>query len=306
MLPNTVTFMYRDMDLATLEQQYSPSSCIDDINVYIKQYIEQSQQVTFQALEENSLLSDISYGEHADELLDLYLPTAGNSKKLQIYIHGGYWQELSKAESSFAAQNFQQQGHYYAVLNYSLAPEASLSEIVEQNRKAIAWLYQHAENFGYDADQIFISGSSAGAHLAMMMALTPWKNYLPNLKSEKLIQGLCLVSGIYDLTPIQLSYINEPLQLSDTEINNNSPLFIEKFTVSEYTPLIIIAYGENETSEFKRQSNEMKDKLINLGYQVVFQEVAERNHFNVIVDLANRSSWLSQQVFQQMDTKNLS
>jgi arylformamidase len=297
--------MYRDMSLAALEQQYSPSSCIDDINIYIKQYIDQSQQVTFQALEENSLLSDISYGEHADELLDLYLPTTGNSSKLQVYIHGGYWQELSKTESSFAAQNFQQQGHYFAVLNYSLAPNASLSEIVEQNRKAIAWLYQHAENFGYDADQIFISGSSAGAHLAMMMALTPWQNHLPNMKSERLIQGLCLVSGIYDLTPIKQTYINEPLQLSEAEINDNSPLLLELYPASEYSPQIILSHGDNETDEFKRQSDEMKKKLTALGYQVEFQEIAERNHFNVIVDLANRNSWLSQQVLQQMSTRKL-
>ena len=130
--------MYRNLDLATLEQEYSPSSCIDDINIYIEQYIQQSATATQLAASQKALLSDLSYGSNIDEVLDLYLPTQGNTRKLQIYIHGGYWQELTKAESSFAATNFQQQGCYFAVLNYSLAPNASLTEIVEQNRRALA------------------------------------------------------------------------------------------------------------------------------------------------------------------------
>ncbi|WP_068545831.1 alpha/beta hydrolase [Thalassotalea crassostreae] len=273
--------LYRDLELENLEREYSPSSCIEDINIFIKEYIERSKDALIWAQQLGKVETNISYGNNVDEQLDLFLPTQGNSRKLQVYIHGGYWQELSKNESSFAANNFQQHGCYYAVLNYSLAPNATMTEIVAQNCKAIAWLYNNAERFGFDKNEIYISGSSAGAHLALMVTQM----------SGQYIQGVCAVSGIYDIRPIALTYINEPLQLTDNEIEQYSPLFCSK----QLSMPMIYAVGENETNEFKRQSQEMADK-----HNSYSQVIKSRNHFDVILDLADEKSWLCKQVFEQM------
>jgi arylformamidase len=293
--------MYKKFDQVTLEREYSPSSCIDDITLYIDQYIEQSKAATALAAKNNSLLNDLKYGACPDEVLDLYLPTQGNTKKLQVYIHGGYWQELTKAESSFAANNFQQHGCYFAVLNYSLAPNASLTEIVDQNRRALAWLYASAEKYGFDANEIYLSGSSAGAHLAMMMLNTHWSTFLPDNHLDKeaeigLIKGICAVSGIYDLRPIPFTSINDALQLGAGEAELNSPLLLE---VGQQCP-VIFAFGDNETDEFKRQTRLMVEKLVQLEVATQQKEITGRNHFDVVLDLANPNSWLSRQVFQQM------
>jgi len=295
--------MYQNFDLKTLEREYSPSSCIDDIGVYIQQYIIQSQQALLTAKQNNKVLENIRYGSKDDEVLDLFLPfetvkTVQTKQKLHVYIHGGYWQELSKNESCFAATNFQQQGYHFAVINYSLAPDATLTEIVEQNRQALVWLYQHAEVYGYDKNEIYLSGSSAGAHLAMMMALTDWKKYL-NVKIN-IIKGICAVSGIYDLTPIALTTINEPLQLTKKEITENSPSLLELDKEGLKDCQVIIAYGDNETSEFKRQSTAMVNQLTALGLDITFSQISSRNHFDVIVDLAFSKSWLSQKIIKQM------
>ncbi|WDE13781.1 alpha/beta hydrolase [Thalassomonas haliotis] len=297
--------MYRDFDLATLTREYSPSSCIDDINLYIRQYIDLSRTATAKAQNQQKLIADIPYGLLPDERLDLYLPTRENQKKLFVYIHGGYWQELSKAESSFAAGNFQQHGCTFAAVNYTLAPDASLSEIVNQNRKAIAYLIMSAAEFGYDPDEIYLCGSSAGAHLAMMMLYTRWQDFIvqnqwpPGGLPTHPIKGICAVSGIYDLAPIAETYINDPLQLTEAEIKQNSPLF---HLPAAKTP-VVFAYGEQETSEFKRQSNEMYQKLAQAGFPVTLAEISKRNHFDVILDLADSNTWLCRQVFAQMQLK---
>lgn len=307
--------MYKRFSKSQLTQQYSPSSCVEDITIYINAYIQQSKTAKEKAVKDKLVLADLKYTPHKDTTLDLYLPHdqhqtgtsydgVNNNKKLHVYIHGGYWQELSKEESCFAATNFQAHNCYFAVVNYSLAPSASLSEIVEQNRHAIAWLYQHAEHYGYDKNEIYLSGSSAGAHLAIMMLKTDWSKYISAKQlEEKLtpIKGICAVSGIYDLTPIAQTYINEPLQLTKADILNNSPLLSTMPNAGATPCKIIISYGDNETSEFKRQSQEFKEKLITLGYQVSFQEIVARNHFDVILDLANENSWLFTQVLQQMN-----
>lgn len=296
--------MYKNFDLATLEQEYSPSSCVDDINVYLKEYAQLSQRALQYATKHNALERNLPYGSAPDEKLDLFLPIKGNRKKLQVYIHGGYWQALSKEESAFAATNFQQQGCYFAVIDYSLAPNKSLSEIVEQNRKAIVWLYTHAEHLGFDKNQIYLSGSSAGGHLAMMMLQTQWCNYLPEQGSthaavgtcEDIIAGICAVSGIYELEPISQTYINDPLKLTAIEIDKQSPI---RHGMTTSCP-VILAYGETETLEFKDQTSRMKTHLLQAGIAVTFKEIPLRNHFNVIVDLADSTSWLSQQTFKQM------
>ncbi|GAA6205126.1 alpha/beta hydrolase [Thalassotalea sp. SU-HH00458] len=299
---------YQELDLNTLEKAYSPSSCVDDIGVYIKQYIDLSDKAKKSAIEQGKLIANIQYGSNPDEVLDLFMPfkAAPQKRKLQVYIHGGYWQELSKDESCFAATNFQNSGYHFAVINYSLAPKASLTEIVEQNRQALIFLYQHADEYGYDKNEIYLSGSSAGGHLAMMMALTDWSKYIET--EQNIVKGICAVSGIYDLTPIAQTYINEPLQLTEKEIANYSPLLFDTEKLS--VPLrekeiikhcaFIMAYGDTETSEFKCQTSAMIHHLTGQKIKVTQAEIAQRNHFNVILDLADAESWLSQQIFQQM------
>ena len=291
--------MYRGFDKATLEREYSPSSCIDDIMVYINQYIDVSKTNLDAAKRQARVIENIAYGAHQDETLDLFLPQLDSTekRKLQVYIHGGYWQELTKNESAFAAANFQHQGCHFAVINYSLAPNASLTEIVEQNRRALVYLYEQAEAYGYDRDEIYISGSSAGGHLALMMLLTDWQEFEHQVKLPKnLVRGVCAVSGVFDLEPIQHTYINDPLKLTTMEMIQNSPI---NYPVKNVCP-VILAYGDNETSEFKRQTHEMQVWLQSQGIPVEFSEIAERNHFDVIMDLGHTDSWLFKQTAKQM------
>jgi arylformamidase len=218
------------------------------------------------------------------------MPSQSPQDRLMVYIHGGYWQELSKEESSFAATNFQQQGFHFAVIDYTLAPKASLTEIVEENRQAMAWLYTQAAKFGYNPEHIYVCGSSAGAHLAMMMLQTDWSNYMLGYQGN-IIKGVCAVSGIYDLRPLISTYINAPLKMDIAEAQRNSPLMLP---LPKAVP-VIIAFGENETSEFKRQSKIMSEQLRTHGFTVQYKEIIGRNHFDVILGLCDQSSWLSQQ-----------
>ena len=285
--------IYSMFDQAELDREYSPSSCIDDINIFLDAYASVSNQVKKVALAEGSCIQNLAYGAKADEQLDLFKPSTAKGAPLHIFIHGGYWRALSKDDSAFAAPMFQQHGSFFAALDYTLAPNATLTQIVQQNRLAISWLFQNADNLGFDRNRIYLSGSSAGAHLAVMMLLTDWTGYgLP----QDVIKGVCAVSGIYDLEPIQLSYVNEPLGMSAREAAENSPM---GKALRNHCP-VILAYGDNETSEFKRQTNEYRDFLSESAETASFREIENRNHFDVVMDLMHSDSWLAQQVLSQM------
>jgi arylformamidase len=286
------------LSLEQLNEEYSPSSCIEDINVYIQQYVEQSRKAKNNAIALEKLHSDQYYGEGKTQRLDIYLPIDKPKQRLMVYIHGGYWQELSKEESCFAATNFQQQGFHFAVLDYTLAPDASLSDIVEENRQAITWLHQNAALFGYDPEQIYLCGSSAGAHLAMMMLQTKWANYIADYQGC-VVKGVCAVSGVYDLLPLLPTYVNDALKMDSQEAKKNSPVLQPLCSLASTVP-VIIAFGDIETSEFKRQSEIMTEKLADHGVDVRFKEIVERNHFDVILDLGDKSTWVSQQAIAMM------
>lgn len=285
--------IYATFDQSTLDREYAPSSRIDDINVYLDEYARLSQTAKSDALASNLCQADLRYGAGAEEMLDLFLPPEPGSAPLHIYIHGGFWQLLSKEESCFAAPMFQQHGSYFAAINYTLAPQQTLTGIVEENRRAIVFLYEQADQWGFDRARIYLSGSSAGAHLAMMMLRTDWPQFgLPH----DAIKGVCAVSGVYDLEPVRLSYVNDKVGMDSGEAALNSPI---RHSLLNRCP-VVFAYGDNETNEFKRQTDEYRNKLEESGVPVAFHEIENRNHFDVIMDLAEARSWLSRQVLNQM------
>ncbi len=285
--------IYSTFDQTTLDREYSPSSCIDDIGIYLDKYARLSIAAKKAASDAGACRPDLRYGGNARETLDLFLPDAPGAAPLQVYIHGGYWQQLSKNESCFAAPMFQRHGCCFAAVNYTLAPEQTLSGIVEENRRALGFLYQHAGQWGFDRDRIYLSGSSAGAHLAMMMLMTDWRRL--GLPSD-LVKGVCAVSGIYDLEPVRLSYVNEKVGMDANEAMANSPV---RLSLRNRCP-VILAYGDNETGEFKRQTDDYRAVLQEEEIPVAFSEIENRNHFDVIMDLADEESWLSRQVLDQM------
>jgi arylformamidase len=286
--------VYASFDQANLDREYSPSSLVEDRAIYLEQYARLSQAARDAAMRDETCELDLQFGPGQEETLDLFMPAEAERAPLQMFIHGGFWQLLSKNESSFAAPMFQEHGSFFAALNYTLAPEQSLTGIVEETRRSISWLYQNADRWGFDRDRIYLSGHSAGAHLAMMMLVTNWEDRgLP----KDLVKGVCAVGGVFDLEPVRLSYVNDVVGMDADEARLNSPILHD---IRNSCP-VIFAYGDNETEEFKRQTDDYFDKLKETNTGVTLREIPNRNHFDVILDLADADSWLSQQVLRQMN-----
>ena len=198
---------------------------------------------------------------------------------LLVFIHGGYWQELSKNESAFLAPVWCDIGIAHAVVGYTLAPQASLHQIVAECVSAITWLQAHAGELGFDARRIVVAGSSAGAYLAAACARA----------ATHPLAGVVLVSGIYDLAPLLDTSINAALGLQPADV----PLLNLRAADIAKTP-VVVAWGEVETSEFKRQSRELaRDIQACCGACAVF-EIPGRNHFDVVHALADSGAPLFQ------------
>ena len=281
---------WQHMSATKVEQEYSPSSCVEDIMVYINDYISHSKE----AQEQLNYHSNLTYGDFPGELLD-YFP-AQNDGPLVIYIHGGYWRALSKDESCLMAPGLLQQGINVAVIDYTLAPKASINHMIAQCCRALAWLLNQAKELGFDRHKVVLAGSSAGAHLCASV-MQAAQQALHGL-SPTSVSGAVLMSGVYDLRPLINTYINQPLKLTHQSATDLSPGLYS----NQGFPPCIIAYGNHETQEFKRQSQEYHQQLLSDGVLSLCFEVAERNHFDIVFDLARKSSSINLGL-QQLITK---
>jgi arylformamidase len=205
-----------------------------------------------------------------------------------VYIHGGYWQKLSKDDSCVMAPGALEQGINLAVIDYTLAPEATINHMIAQCCRAIAWLIAQSQKLGFDCSKVIIAGSSAGGHLCASV-LQAAQQSLHGL-SPQAISGAVLLSGVYDLRPLVNTYINEPLNLTNQSATELSPGLYS----NQGLPPCILAYGSNETQEFKRQSEEYHQQLLSDGVKSQCFEVAGRNHFDIVFDLAIASASVNQ------------
>jgi arylformamidase len=286
---------WRTWPLSQLEREYSPSSCVESIQPYLAAYRERSNETVAKF----ACRRDLHWGRRDREVFDLF-PAASPQSPLLIFIHGGYWQELSKNDSLFIAPGCLANGISFAAIEYSLAPQATVAEIVDECRRAVASIIEQAPALGFDPKRVFVAGSSAGAHLAAMLFTGA---EMPSQKSRAAaIAGAILLGGIYDLTPLVRTYVNGPLKLTEIEAATLSPL-----TQPLGVPLpVIVAWGANETSEFKRQSQEFASKLQNARFPVKSLELAGANHFDILFEVANRNNALGRDTLSLIAAGKLS
>ena len=284
---------WRELEKSEIEREYSPSSAIGgDYLPYINEYIRESNLV-----KESYDVIQCAYGPLGTNTLDLILPKNlidGAPVPLIVFVHGGYWQELSKKESLFLGKQILDEGYAFAAIDYSLCPSVKIEQIVDECRMALSWLKSAGSSYGYDSEKIILTGSSAGAHLSAMCSLTD--NH-ESRSASYIPAATVLVSGIYELEPLIHTSINDALQMSKDSAIILSPLFKSL----KFFPQTLITWGENETDEFKYQSEAFAQNLMDYGILVETCEVIGKNHFDIILDLANKNGILGKKFYKLIE-----
>lgn len=231
-------------------QQYNARAMIPDHPYIFTRWLKDSAHVR----RTHAALLDLPYGESAGERIDFF-PTSRSDAPLLVFIHGGWWRSLDKSDFSFIAPAYTRAGFNVALTNYTLAPEASIAEIVQQQLRALAWLYRNAERYDFDPQRIVVAGHSAGAHLTAMMMAALWPAFAPDLPANLVKAGI-LLSGIYDLEPVRhADFVNVDLKLTEKDIGPLSPAWMPQAHAAPF----LTAFGGLESDEFKRQTALLAD-----------------------------------------------
>ncbi|MGI4955596.1 MAG: alpha/beta hydrolase [Janthinobacterium lividum] len=217
--------------------------------------------------------ADLVYDPASGQALDWFHGAPGGP--VLLWIHGGYWRALSRADNACVAPGLVAAGIHVAVMDYSLAPAVTLDEIVRQVRAAAAWVHRHAAARGADPARLFIGGSSAGGHLCAMAA-APGGDAPP-------LRGILPLSGLFDLEPIRLSHINAWLALDEAAVRRLSPLH----HLPARPTRMLAAYGGRETREFQRQTDDYAAAWRAAGHDALVLPQPTRHHFDIVLGLGD-------------------
>ncbi len=286
--------LYRQYDRAGLDVQYNARATVPDIVPILQAYADESRA----ARQSLPCALDQAYGPHADELLDIFPAAEGTAPAtgapVFFFIHGGYWRLLSKDDSSSMAPAFTRAGAVVVALNYSLAPAVTLDRIVDQTRRALAWVHAHIARYGGDPRRIHVCGSSAGGHLAGMLLAGGW--HAAYGVPEDVVRGAAPLSGLFDLRPLVHTHINEWMRMSEQDALRNSPALLPP---GAGCPLIV-SYGASETDEFKRQSDDYLAGWRARGHPGQYVDMPGTNHFDIVLSLNDAASALTRAILAQM------
>ncbi len=281
--------VYLHYDQAALDTEYDNRKKVPNHQEWLSRYAAESAR----ARTDFEARLDVPFGTHAGERLDIFPARAGGAP-VHVFIHGGYWQWLDKSDFSFVARGLQPEGAAVVVVNYALIPAVGMDELVRQCRASIAWVHRHAASFGGDPNRIYVSGHSAGGDLVAMAMSTDWRAFggLPT----DVIKAGCAISGLYDLEPIRLCYLNAVLKLTPEDARRNSPVHCAP---GRSGPLLL-TLGGLEGVEYHRQSETLAATWHSRKLPCQVVPMGKHDHFSIVAELEDSSSTLSRLLLRQM------
>ncbi|HZT28040.1 MAG TPA: alpha/beta hydrolase [Pseudolabrys sp.] len=269
--------VWMGMDQIELDASYDQSEYAPLGRQIIKRYASSSAATRARLGEPQR----VAYGPTEPEKLDIFRAKASNAP-VYIFVHGGAWLGGAASGYAFPAEMFVHAGAHYIALDFVSVKQAGgdLGVMAEQVRRAIAWVYKNAEQFGGDRQRLYVGGHSSGGHLAGVAAITDWQSLgLP----ANPVRGWHCMSGMFDMRPVRLSKRSSYINFTDAmEDAMSTARHIDRIKAP-----MVLTTGTNETPDFQRQTRDFAAKLKAAGKPAELVVAPDYNHFEMCETLGN-------------------
>lgn len=265
--------IFRGYDRAGLDREYDNRTKVPGFDFVA--FLAQCERASEAARRRHDCVLDVPYGASPAERLDIFRAETPGAP-VHVFFHGGYWRMLDKQDFSYVADGLVPHGTTVVVVNYALIPGVDMAELVAQCRRALQWVAGNIAAHGGDPDRISVSGHSAGGHIVAMLLAgdTP------------ALTRACALSGIFELEPIRLGFLNEVLGLRPEDVARHSPRFLPR---RQWCPLTL-AVGASEGDEYLRQSEEFGQAWSGAADRPKVLALPGQDHFSIRAQLGDPES----------------
>lgn len=284
--------VYNDWTADELAYELDVEKTIDDLPAYQQE----AGKLSAATRDKRGGVIDIRYGDEPLQTLDVFAPDGAKNAPVIFYIHGGGWRAGSKNGYSFPAEAMNDAGILWVPIDYGLAPDYTVDQIVDHVRSAFAWVYGNIRDHGGDPDRIYVLGNSAGGHLTGTLLMPGW--HAEYAVPGNAIKGACPMSGVFDMEAlVHASYgYNDELQMDLETARAHSP----HYHLPADAPLLIIGYGEPELEGFRKQSRDYAQVMRDAGHTVTEIAVADTHHFAMGRQIAISGSEINKAVLEMI------
>jgi arylformamidase len=242
---------------------------------------------------------DIFYGSEAAAAAAADGADGADGGDVFVYIHGGYWQALSKRDSCFHARTVLRTlgCAAFVAVGYELCPNVPFVELVAQVKNAVALVLRK-----FPRSRVHVCGHSAGAHLGAVVMCTDWaaEYGLADVAETGRMASFILVSGIYDLRPIQASYVNDACRMTEAVAVAASPALLAPRQLWRLVPAgvpVIVAAGQHDSPAFRAQSKAFCEMLAaHTEARPTYVELAGEDHFTAMERMTEEGYTLTESV----------
>jgi acetyl esterase/lipase len=224
--------------------------------------------------------TNLTYGPAVQNKADLYLPLGSGPAPVVIFFYGGGWTSGDKASYKFVGAALAEAGYVAVLPNYSLYPKARFPVFMQDAAQAVAWARAHARAWGGDPDRIYLIGHSAGAHIAVLLALDP--KYLQEVGgSPGWLRGVVGLAGPYDFLPFRADYFKD-LFGPPANFPRSQPI---NYVRADAPPLLLIQGMRDETVS-PSNTQQLTAALQTVGGHVSTEYFDRAGHADVLATLS--------------------
>jgi len=146
---------------------------------------------------------DLPYGDDPRQKMDVYAPAQAANLPILVFFYGGGWDSGDRKDYGWAAQALAARGFVVFVPDYRLVPQVHFPAFIQDAAEATARASELAATYGGDPARLGVIGHSAGAHLAMMIALD--RRYMAAVDQPTLIKAAAGLAGPYEFLPFDVA-----------------------------------------------------------------------------------------------------
>jgi acetyl esterase/lipase len=229
------------------------------------------------------LLSDVPYGRHPRQRLDLYLPQRPPAhRRLIVFLYGGCWTAGARGSYRFLAHVLAARGFAVAIPDYRIFPDARFPEFLDDTASAIGWLHRRSGDYGMEGDRVALIGHSAGAYNAAMVALDP--TYLEHAGvSPRVVGGVVGVAGPYAFNPLDYQETREIFAPLNHDPDRVQPMRL----VRPHAPPMLLAHGTADRRVLPINSMRFADAMQAAGNEAAARLYPHHGHVGLLLAMAS-------------------